>query len=188
MSGPDNLFRRYLLSREHLLWTGRPNPYALFTRSDLFLVPFSVMWAGFAIFWEHGVIVEHAPLFMRLWGIPFILLGAYITVGRFVYKYIAQQRTYYAVTNQRILVLTTLFQHRLQAAIIRTLPTMSMSVSAHGGTVQFGQPSPYGSWFANTGWGFFQPSGVDSLAFYNIPDPQYVYDLISRQAVDERAP
>ena len=39
-----------------------------FSPADLFLVPFSIMWAGFVIVWGFGVI------------------GRHITVGRFIYK------------------------------------------------------------------------------------------------------
>ncbi len=31
---------------EQVLWTGRPDPAKRFTRSDLWLVPFSLMWTG----------------------------------------------------------------------------------------------------------------------------------------------
>jgi len=180
----EDLFRRYLLPGEHLVWMDRPDPHALFTTADLFLVPFSILWAGFAVFSESSVIAGRAPLFFMLWGIPFVLVGAYITVGRFVYKRIAQRHTYDAVTNQRVLSLNTLLTHHLQAAFIRSLPTISISGSDHRGTVQFGQPPSYASWIANTGWGFFGPSAAGLVAFYNIPDPQHVYNLVSRQVVD----
>src|SRR5213078_3004984 len=65
----------YLRPQEQLLWAGRPDPRLLFSSSDVFMVPFSLMWGGFAIFWEAGVLGSDAPLFFRLWGIPFVLIG-----------------------------------------------------------------------------------------------------------------
>ncbi len=44
-----------LTSGESVLWAGQPNPRVIFHRDDLYLIPFSVLWGGFAIFWAAGV-------------------------------------------------------------------------------------------------------------------------------------
>ncbi len=76
----------YLLADEHLLWYGRPDPAKHFTGSDVFLVPFSLMWGGFAIFWMGAALVGGAPVPFALFGLPFVVVGLYFIFGRFLVK------------------------------------------------------------------------------------------------------
>jgi hypothetical protein len=41
-----------LLTGESVLWTGQPSTAVIFHKEDAMLVPFSLFWGGFAIFWE----------------------------------------------------------------------------------------------------------------------------------------
>ena len=75
--------REHLDPRESLLWTGQPKGGIVIRAGDAFMIPFSLMWAGFAFFWEFSVIQSGAPFFFKLWGIPFVLIGLYIVIGRF---------------------------------------------------------------------------------------------------------
>src|SRR6267154_5798658 len=53
-SNPDSLaaIQPELTSGESILWAGQPNTRVIFHKEDLFLIPFSLLWGGFAIFWE----------------------------------------------------------------------------------------------------------------------------------------
>src|SRR5437762_11987012 len=69
-----------LTSGESILWAGQPNAHVVFRKEDVFLIPFSLMWGGFAIFWEAGVagLCGHKGTpwgFGMLWRIPCVLIG-----------------------------------------------------------------------------------------------------------------
>jgi hypothetical protein len=98
-----------LMSGESLLWTGRPNTRVVFHSDDWYLIPFSLLWSGFAIFWEMGVLGYWGAgpkggipsIFMSLWGIPFVVIGKYMIWGRFFDDGWLKPRTYYGATNRR---------------------------------------------------------------------------------------
>lgn len=181
------LFRPDLLKDEKVLWTGQPDRHSLLTGADLFLIPFSLLWGGFAIVWEAGVLGffskgEAAPILFAVWGIPFVLVGQYFIWGRFVYKAWSKRRTAYAVTNRRVLVLTTTGGRRLQSAFISQIPTINKTVRGSGlGTLEFG-PLAFGARLAVNSGMEFLGHGYRSAypAFYDVPGVERVYELVTR--------
>ena len=154
-------FQSYLLSDERILWTGQPDPSRLVSSKDFFLIPFSLMWGGFAIVWEGGVLLtmvgsgsHGAPIFFALWGIPFVVVGQYFVWGRFLVKRWDRRRTLYAVTDQRVLIL---LGTSLQSMFLNNLPGIHQSARADGsGSLDFGGPSQSGYGVcANTGMDWF---------------------------------
>ena len=69
---------RELASGERLLWAGKPRQGIFTRRSDAFVIPFSLLWCGFAIWWEANALSSNSPLLFRLWGIPFVLVGLHL--------------------------------------------------------------------------------------------------------------
>lgn len=187
---PELIFKDDLLPEEQVLWTGQPDPSVIFSRADIFLVPFSLMWGGFAIFWELaalGLIFDSAdrsgaPLIFPLFGIPFVLIGLYFMVGRFFCKVWVKKRTFYGVTNRRVLMLKKTRGRYLEASYIDSLPTVNKSVRRDGvGTIVFGNASPFVATYQNTGMDWFGSYyGQSALAFYDIRDAQSVYELVNR--------
>ena len=67
-----------LSSDESLLWSGRPKQGIVLRASDTFMIPFSLLWGGFAFFWEYSAYKSGAPPFFLLFGGAFVLVGIYI--------------------------------------------------------------------------------------------------------------
>ena len=182
-----DILQKQLLKDEKILWKGQPEADILFSGSDLFLVPFSLFWGGFAIFWESSVLIikdksgQGAPVFFALFGIPFVLMGLYFIFGRFFYKKRKKQKTYYAVTDKRVLIVTSLFNENIQAAYINTLPCINKSVQSNGiGTVKFGNTSFMVGMYENTGLDFFASFyGKDVPTFYDIKVAEKVYQIVN---------
>lgn len=96
----------YLDPGEMLLWEGGPATGIKFRKSDLFMIPFSLAWGGFAIFWEVSVIALGAPVIMAIFGLPFVAIGLYMIFGRFLWDAHKRARTRYALTDKRAIIAT----------------------------------------------------------------------------------
>jgi hypothetical protein len=167
-----------LLDGEKILWSGRPGQGLLFTAPDWFLIPFSLLWCGFVIFWEAMVLHSKAPGFFALWGVPFILAGLYFTVGRFVIDAYLRGNTRYALTNRRILIARSGAFGKVTSVSLDRLPDMQLTERADGrGTIRFGQPAPYWGW---GGWSSWTPAADATPQFIAIDDAQSVFDRIQR--------
>ena len=161
-----------LRTGEQILWKGRPDPSRLFGPRDALLVPFSILWAGFAVFWEVGVIASGGPLFFVLWGIPFVAMGAFITVGRFFAKRARKKRTWYAITTNRVLVVESGRKRSVRELSIGQAGSIEYRPSSRGGDLVFGGIRNFVSTlYANTGMDMFTSiSGGSPMAFFDVPD------------------
>jgi hypothetical protein len=178
---------QHLLPGERVLWTGRPNARPLLSPVDVFLVPFSLMWGGFAIFWELAVLTNTrgASAFLALWGIPFVVIGQYMIWGRFIVRRRQQRLTTYALTDRRALVVTqsAFGNERLQAAFLNQVPAVNLRRRRDGsGSIEFGSVSGFfgmSSMYRDAGMSFMTPgmSGPSHPVFTNIADVASVYRL-----------
>lgn len=181
MNDIQQLLQSDLLPDEKIVWSGQPVAKT-FTRADGFLVPFSVLWGGFAIFWEFGAVRAGAPGFFALFGIPFVLIGLYFIFGRFIYKNYKKKHTYYVVTTTRVIVLTATGNRKINAVYINQIPTINKSIGSDGiGTIIFGNSNMMTSMYGNTGMDFFASQyGVQAPTFYDVSDADQVYQTVSQ--------
>ena len=173
-------FREELNPGERIIWSGQPQQGLMLRPADIFMIPFSLMWGGFAIFWEFGVVSSGAPLFFMAWGIPFVLVGLYIIFGRFFVDSAQRGKTYYALTDERAIIISGLFNQNTKSLDLKKLPEINISTKGNGkGTITFGASHPMawmyaGSGFPNMGRYHIAPS------FEMIDDARTVYQHIKR--------
>jgi len=160
---------------ERQLWAGAPRQGIVFRPVDIFVIPFTILWAGFAIFWEASVLWDGGPLFMAIWGIPFVLVGLYLVVGRFWVDARRRARTTYALTSERILISSGLFTPSMKSLDLRTLSDVTLHERRDGtGTITFGPTLPFASMYVGVAW----PGVATTPAFEMIPGARQVYNLI----------
>ena len=172
---PNEIISPLLGREERLLWSAQPRQGLILRSNDAFLIPFSLFWGGFAMFWEYSVANSNAPLVFRLWGIPFVLIGLYLICGRFFADARLRSKTYYGLTSERIVIVSGLFSRSTKSLQLRTLSDVSLSESSGGrGTITFGPMAPW--WASRSGW----PGAQRQLspAFDSILAAREVYEKI----------
>lgn len=164
--------RSYLAPGESILWKGKPGKGHLLTPWDAYMIPFSIFWCGFAIFWEVGVLTSGAPFFFGIWGIPFILIGLYLVCGRFFHTAWLRKRTAYVITNKKIIRKRGKRVDMLGAG---NLPSTHITTFADGnGNIRFGE---YITYYRRTSFDGFQNNAPFTLE--NIQDVVRVHQIIS---------
>jgi hypothetical protein len=174
----ENELQQNLGINEKLLWTGKPKTGLLLKSSDAFLIPFSLLWAGFAVFWESTAITSDAPIFFKLWGIPFVVMGLYITIGRFFVDAYKRGKTIYGITHDRIIIKSGIFSQDIKSLNIRTLSDITLNQKTdNSGTITLGPTDPRYSMMSGMDWpGVKQPPKLEL-----IDDVKTVYDKIIEQ-------
>jgi hypothetical protein len=149
--------------------------------SDALLIPFSLLWGGFALFWEATVIRSGAPFFFKLWGIPFVLVGLYIIVGRFFVDAKRRETTFYALTNERVIIISGLFSRDVRTLSLQALSDINLSLKSDGrGTITFGPSHPLASWYSGLAWPGAGRYRNMAPTFETIDNAKQVYELIRR--------
>jgi len=177
LTSHETFISSHLGSGEVLLWSGQPRTGIVFRPQDAYIIPFSILWCGFAIFWETMVIKQGAPFFFMLWGIPFVLIGLFFVFGRFFADAYTRGKTFYGVTSERIIISRGFFTQQLKSLSLRTLTDVSLTQKSDGsGTITFGSSNMINAFFPAGAWpgaGRYAPPSFDL-----IDDAKSVYDII----------
>ena len=135
----QNELDRELRTGEKLLWSGQPLGGIRFAPADAVSIPFSLAWGGFAAFWEWNAIKMGAPLVFKLFGVPFVLFGMYLVIGRFFADARRRSRTVYGVTADRIIIISGSADRQIKSLPLNTITELDLSERPDGsGTITLG--------------------------------------------------
>jgi hypothetical protein len=124
---------------EKLRWTGRPRKGLIFKRSDIFYIPFSLIWLGFAITFFVLEYRENPWSFFTLYIGLFVAYGLYFVAGRFFYESKRREKMMYGITDTKVIIKSGVFNTAYDTLDIKDQPDIVMVEEANGyGTIIFG--------------------------------------------------
>jgi len=136
------LLHSQLAPDERLLWFGQPRSGIVFRAFDILVIPFSLMWGGTAIFIQVSVLTSDTTILHKLFALPFFVVGLYLLFGRFILDAMRRSATYYGITNERIIIISTRFGRQIRSLDLRALDVISLNEKSDGsGTITFGLAS-----------------------------------------------
>jgi len=99
-----------------------------------------------------------------------------MVIGRFFFEARQRANTYYAVTAERVLIVSGIFSRTVKSLNLRTLSDISLSEKASGeGTITFGPQNPFATSFGGNWPGASQQLGP---RFDLIANAKSVYQII----------
>ena len=177
MTGRRGAIREWLGPDERILWEGAPDPRAYALRGWWYLIPFSLLWGGFAIFWEINAIAS-GVWFFALWGVPFVLIGLYMIFGRIYVARREATRTTYALTDRRVLIISGAFRRSFTALELRTMPGANLEEGDDGvGSITFGAAVGFR---LPSGWPTMGARASSPPMFASIPEARRVFGLYEK--------
>ena len=168
------LLQPTLDSDERLLWAGRPRQGLMLRASDTYRIPYSIVILCFSLFFEYQVLTMEAPGGLAVWGALGIGSCLYFAVGRFFYDSYRRARTYYGVSDKRLLL-----KVRRKLTSLDFPEASQMELDLHSpprGTITFGIPESAKLWFTEAWSGESEAPRFDS-----IDQAKQIHDLIRTQ-------
>lgn len=161
---------------EKLLWQGQPTPGIRFSPQDFFITPLILLWltvVGATTFHSvFGSEKNDQPVFM---AIPFLFIGFYLLIGRFIVDAYSRKSTRYRLTTERAIIESGIFQKKVRSVYLSATAEISLIQRKNGsGTVVFGSDNGRFSALPRSwpGANKYQAPGFDV-----IEDSKRIYDL-----------
>jgi hypothetical protein len=141
-ASPDtpSTIREVLRDKERILWWAQPQRGVRFTKKrDWYLIPRALTWIVFSSIWVAVAVSTHASPLTIVGGLALVLFGIYTTVGWYARELAARAHTWYAITSERALIITTTRAARRTESIELAAKTICSIVetSAGHGSISF---------------------------------------------------
>ncbi len=175
------LISKELQPDETLLWSGLPKQGMYLKDHDAGIITFSLIWFGIVCFLEYDAITSNP--FFALLGIPFVLVGAYVALGRFITDSKIRSHTVYGVTNKRIIFVYGIFKQRTASVDMLNISGLSLSEKSNGSGTIFFSSGASQSRAQNPGF----PYGNQTLQTFELSEnTREIYDIIIKAQSDAK--
>ena len=175
----EEIKNTYIEKDEEIIWSGAPETLKYFSRTDLCLVPITLIIGWILVSYAYSsfmLMMQGKSVAFALSGITVLLIAFYLVFGRIWYRHKRLSRNLYFVTNKRVLVFNTL--RDIMTADIpleETSPEafqndVFLSYKALGGDIVYGLGLDI----------FFRNITSETPAFYAISDAQKISKLITK--------
>lgn len=130
-----------ILPGEKLVWADQPKQGIVFRAPDLYMIPFTLIWLYFVSLWFQGIdITANKPIDFSflLMGIPHLLIGIYLLIGRFLYDAHRRKNTTYGLTKNRAIIVTNIFRTNIKSIQLKDNHNISFTQKGNQlGTIRF---------------------------------------------------
>jgi hypothetical protein len=171
----QQIIKSEISSSEQLLWVGRPRQGIFFRPTDVWAIPFSLLYLGFLVFVSLNLWSDNSDMFSILLGVILLFFGLYLVIGRFFDNYLTRKKTYYGITNERIVIVSGIFSQQTKFIDLEGLNEITFEETSNGlGTITFGREE-----IVESGWLSTRENQVISAPkFEQIPQAKNVYEII----------
>ena len=181
----EQIAAKELVSGERLLWSGAPKPGGMavsaipVTLMGLVFTAFAAFWIASAVSMSSGSSGDGFPgAIFPLFGLPFLLIGGGMLFAP-VWAYRAAQTTVYAVTDQRLMIITAAKTVGVRSFTPEDIGDMARVEGPDGsGTLKFG---------AVTNLMVRNGAKLSLGAFIGIPEVRRVEQLIRENLLQRAA-
>lgn len=191
MKNLHEILNEQLVCDEKVIWSGQPLKRKMFRKSDLIVIPIFILWLMALILFEYmavdnliyyqwkGNILTVIPFMFFI--LPFMVLGFYIAIGRFIFKTLNKKNIIYAVTNSRIIAIRNSSKIKVKSRVISQIDSTKIVANHKGiGTLTFGKHKSFAKLLCAIELEFpWIYKYTDNIVFHDIKNVKSVYDIIS---------
>ena len=175
----EDITKKFLKDGEEILWSGTPDALRYLSRTDIFLIPVTLLLGGFMLSYAYSafmLMLQGKSMAFALSGITILLISLYLMFGRIWYRHKRLSKNIYLVTSDRVFIFNTL-RNTVTADIphAEVYPEvfqkdLFLSYKNLGGDIVYGLGLDI----------FFRNLTSESPAFYAISEPQKVLKMIKK--------
>lgn len=128
-----NIFKDQLSGKEQILWASPPKQGLQFRTSDKYMIPFSLLWCATVVVWEWFTLgMGELGTTMAWFGVPFMLIGLYLLIGRFFMDAFVRKHIFYAISTKKLLVKTGKWNRSTDIFPLKSIHRLTLETGKKG--------------------------------------------------------